>query len=315
MQKPLLSIVIPVYNEEETIPELYRRLVNTLDSSDMKDYEILFVNDGSIDNSKEIISGLNKSDARVKMINLSRNFGHQVALTAGINNAEGNAVILMDGDLQDPPEILPELILKWKEGNEVVYVIRAKRKENWLKRAAFTFFYRFLNKLSSIDMPLDSGIFSLMDKKVVNVLKAMPERNRYISGLRAWSGFKQAGILCEREKRFSGKPRVTVKKLIILALDGMVSFSYLPLRLTTFAGIFIAAFAFIAGLAAVYLRLSGKLFIPLGWASTVVLITFLSGLNLLIVGIVGEYIARIYDEVKGRPQYVIKDRIGFNIDE
>jgi dolichol-phosphate mannosyltransferase len=315
VKQQLLSIVIPIYNEEETLPELYRRLSSVLNAINTVDYEIIFVNDGSSDRSMEIILGLHQSDYRVKVIELSRNFGHQAALTAGISNASGDAVILMDGDLQDPPEILPELIKKWQEGYEVVYIIRTGREENWLKRLAFTGFYRILNRLSSIQIPVDAGIFSLMSRKVVDVLKRMPERNRYISGLRSWIGFRQIGIPCKREKRFSGPPRVTIRGLIILAMDGIFSFSYLPLRLTTFIGTFIAIISFVAGLVAIYLRLSKILLLPLGWTSTIVIITFLSGLILLMLGVVGEYIARIYEEIKARPLYIIRQQIGFESDE
>ena len=308
---PYLSVVIPVYDEQKALPELYHRLIAALDSSEISGYEIIFVNDGSADSSMEIILRLRRSDERVKAIELSRNFGHQTALTAGIDNACGDAVILMDADLQDSPEIIPELVRKWREGYEVVYVIRTRRRENWAKQLAFKFFYRLLRRLSSIKMPPDAGIFSLISREVADVLKAMPERNRYISGLRWWAGFKQVGVFCQRNRRFADKPRQTIKRLITLALDAIFSFSYFPLRLSTFVGVFVAFFSFAAGLVAVYLRLSKILIIPLGWTSTIVVISFLSGVILLMLGIVGEYIARIYDEIKGRPQYIVRQKIGF----
>lgn len=314
MDNLLVSVVIPIYNEEETLPELYRRLSGALVGSEIG-YEIIFVSDGSTDRSAEIIKGIGDSDPGVKMVELSRNFGHQTAITAGMDHASGDAVVLMDGDLQDPPEMLPEFLKKWEDGYDVVYAVRTKRKENLLKRLAFDAFYRALNRLSSIRMPLDAGIFSLMDRKVVDVLRAMPERNRYISGLRTWAGFRQTGVPCERGSRHSGPPKQTLMRLLGLAADGIFSFSYLPLRMSTFAGAFIALISFVGGLAAIYLRLSGSLIVPMGWASTMVVLTFLSGLILLMLGMVGEYIARIYNEIKARPQYVVRRKVGFKADE
>ncbi len=306
-----LSIVIPVYNEQETLPELYKRITTALHGSAIQKYEIIFVNDGSVDFSSQLITTWNQSNSKVKLLELSRNFGQQTAYTAGIDHALGDVVVLMDGDLQDPPEIIPKLISQWKEGYEIVYVIRSSRKENWFKRVAFTSFYRLLNKMSSVPMPLDAGIFSLIDKRVAQLFKAMPERNRYISGLRSWVGFRQIGIPCEREKRFSGNPRQTLNRLILLAMDGIFSFSYLPLRISALIGFLISVISFIGALVAITLRLFNILSIPLGWASLIVSITFLCGLVLLMLGIQGEYVARIYEEVKARPQYIIKSKIGF----
>lgn len=306
-----LSIVIPIYNEQETLPELYKRIMTSLNGAAIQKYEIIFVNDGSIDSSSYLISSWHQLNPNVKCVEFSRNFGQQTAYTAGIDNACGDVVVLMDGDLQDPPEFIPSLIKKWKEGYEIVYVIRADRKENWIKRVAFTFFYRLLNKMSSVSMPLDAGIFSLINRRVAQLFKTMPERNRYISGLRSWVGFRQIGIPCERGKRFSGKPRQTLKRLILLAVDGIFSFSYLPLRLSVLVGFVISVVSFLGVLIAIYLRLFNILSIPLGWASLIVSITFLCGLILLMLGIQGEYVARIYEEVKARPQYIVKHKIGF----
>jgi dolichol-phosphate mannosyltransferase len=273
-------------------------------------YEILFVNDGSTDGSGGALLDFHQADLRVKVIELSRNFGHQMALSAGIDHASGDAVILMDGDLQDPPEMIPRLVEKWAQGFDVVYAVRIKRKEGFLKRMTFSAFYRLLQALSTTQMPLDAGIFSLMDRKVVDVLKAMPERNRYLTGLRAWTGFRHAGIPCERGERFAGQPRQTLSRLLKLALDGIFSFSYLPLRAATVIGVAVSLLAFLTGLYALYAKLFTTKAIS-GWASMLVATTLLGGLILLMLGLIGEYLARIYDEVKARPAYVIARKVGF----
>lgn len=307
-----LSIVIPIYNEEETLPELYRRLKHVLAGyEDSLTFEILFVNDGSTDRSMEIVLNLYGSDPRLKVIELSRNFGPHMAVSAGMDYAGGDAVILMDGDLQDPPEAIPQLVNKWREGYDVVYAVRAKRKENLFKRMAFVAFYRVLNWLSFTPMPVDTGIFSLMGRKVVDVLKAMPERNRYLGGLRAWAGFRQTGVLCERGARYAGKPRQRLPQLLRLAMDALVSFSYLPLRSAAVVGAAVSCLSFIAALYALYAKLFTSKAI-LGWTSILVATTFLGGLILLMLGVIGEYIARIYDEVKARPRYVVARKVGFD---
>jgi dolichol-phosphate mannosyltransferase len=305
----MYSIVIPVYNEEKTLPELHRRLEAALQPLG-HDIEIILVDDGSRDRSYELMKEARNHDPRVKVIRLSRNFGHQVALSAGIDLAHGNAVILMDGDLQDPPELLGTMIQRWKQGYEVVYTVKRTRRENPIKRLAFHSFYRLLHAVSSIEIPMEAGNFSLLDRKVVEVLQAMPERNRYISGLRAWVGFRQIGLEYDREARFAGKPQMSFRRLMELALDGIFSFSKAPLRMAIYVGILSAFIAFLGGL---YV-LSEKLFTDkaiLGWASTIVSITFLGGLILMTLGIIGEYVGRIYDEVKHRPLYVIRELVGF----
>lgn len=305
----MYSIVIPIFNEQETIPELYRRLKNVIEKLDC-DVEIIFIDDGSRDNSFQKLVELNCKDNSVKIIQFSRNFGHQIAISAGLDHAQGDAVILMDGDLQDPPELIPTLISKWKEGNEVVYTIKRSRKENFLKRFAFHSFYVILKYFSLIKIPMEAGHFSLMDKKVIDVFRRMQERNRYVSGMRAWIGFKQVGIEFDREARFAGKPQMTFAKLLSMALDGLISFSKVPLRLAIYIGLLSALVSFIGGLYVIYEKLFTDKAI-LGWASTIVSITFLGGLILLTLGIIGEYIGRIYDEVKQRPLYIIKDKVGF----
>lgn len=302
------SIVIPIYNEQEIIPELVRRLKIVID--DLKaPTEIIFVDDGSRDNSFEVMEENHRTDERFKVLRLSRNFGHQIAITAGLDNASGEAIILMDGDLQDPPELLPEMISKWKEGYHVVYTVKRSRKENFLKRFAFSSFYKLLHTFSSISIPMEAGNFSLMDRRVVEVLRSMPERNRYISGLRAWAGFRQIGIEFDRDARFAGKPKMTIRRLIDLALVGLISFSNAPLRLAIYFGLAVAGISFLGGVYVIYEKLFTNRAI-LGWASTIVAITFIGSMVLLTLGVIGEYIGRIYDEVKQRPIYIIKDKVG-----
>lgn len=308
-QHPKISVVIPILNEEKTLPELYKRLTEVL-SKYQNPHEIIFVDDDSRDKSFDIMMGFNKEDSRVKIIQFSRNFGHQAALSAGIDHCNGEAIILMDGDLQDPPELIPEFIAKWQEGYDVVYGVKRKRKEGFLKNFAFKMFYKILNYLSPLKMPPNVGIFSLMDRKAVNVLKTMPERNRYISGLRAWAGFKQTGVEFERERRYEGKPKQTFIKLLKLSMDAIFSFSYLPLRIGIYVGLFSSGISIIIFLWVLYARLFTDKAI-IGWASIMVVTTFLGGTILMILGIIGEYLGRIYDEVKARPYYVINKKIGF----
>lgn len=303
------SIVVPIFNEAATIPELWRQLhlvIQNLDSA----CEVIFIDDGSKDNSYQLLSQLQQENNEIKILRLSRNFGHQPALTAGIENAAGEAVILMDGDLQDSPQAILRFVERWQQGYDVVYAIREKRKEFWLKRLAFVLFYRLLNFLSGKQLPLDAGIFSLMDRRVVEALCQMPERNRYLSGLRAYAGFKQTGIVVERGSRYHGQPKVTVSKLFKLALDGIFSFSVIPLRIATIFGFVCAICAFILGLVGLYYKLVLKTTF-LSWAYGLTTTFFMGGIQLIFLGIIGEYIGRIYDEVKQRPYYIIKDTRGF----
>jgi dolichol-phosphate mannosyltransferase len=307
---PDLSVVIPVFNEGAMLTVLYQRLAATLNRCvEHGDWDVVFVNDGSTDRTGEVLSDLRRQDPRVKIVTLSRNFGQQMAVSAGIDFAAGDAVVLMDADLQDPPEVIPDLLDAWKKGVHVVYAVRQGRKEGLLKRMAFVTFYRVLQLFAGISIPLDAGMFSLMDRRVVEVLRSMPERNRYLSGLRAWTGFTQIGIPCERGAR-DDAPRQSVGRLFKIAMDAVFSFSYVPMRVATLLGLLVSAVSFVVGLFALEQRLFTANAIP-GWASNLVATTFLNGLTLLMLGFVGEYLARIYDEVKGRPRYVVAFTAGF----
>lgn len=305
----MYSIIIPIYNEEQTLRVLHDRLVEALRPLG-EDYEVILVDDGSKDGSYELMKSIHAHDARFKVLRLSRNFGHQIAISAGLDFASGDAVILMDGDLQDPPELLPHMITKWREGYHVVYTVKTSRKEHRLKRFAFKTFYRVLHALSSVQIPMDAGNFSLMDRRVVEILRRIPERHRYISGLRAWIGFRQIGIEYDRGPRYAGKPQMSFGKLVQLALDGIFSFSNAPLRVASYVGFLSALVAFGGGLYVIYEKLFTDKAI-LGWASTISAIAFLGGLILMTLGIIGEYIGRIYDEVKQRPLYIVSEGIGF----
>lgn len=306
---PRLSVVVPIKDEIETLPELTRRLSNVL-TGELSDSEIVFVDDGSADGSAGWIAERHGDDARVKLVRLSRNFGHQAAVTAGLAHASGSAVVLMDGDLQDPPELIPALVEKWREGNEIVHTVKTRRKESWARRVAFRAFYRMIRSLSSeTDLPLQSGLFSLLDRRVVDELVRMPERNRYLAGLRSWVGFRQTAVEYERDARWSGEPRVSVARLFRLAFDGIFSFSNLPLRLATLLGLVVSLAAFLLMATILYLRLFTDRAI-LGWASLMTSILFLGGVILVTIGIIGEYTGRIYDEVKRRPLYVVAERVG-----
>lgn len=310
LQKPVTySIVIPIFNEAATLSELWRQLKAVIGELENA-CEVIFVDDGSTDESYSLLLALHQANSEVKLIRLSRNFGHQSALTAGIEMSEGDAVILMDGDLQDSPQAIVKFIAKWREGFDVVYAVREKRKEIWLKRFAFVSFYRLLDSLSGMKLPIDAGIFSLMDRQVVKALCQMPERNRYLSGLRAYAGFRQTGILVERGSRYQGKPKVTLTKLCKLAFDGIFSFSTVPLKIATIFGLISAIISFVIGIFGLYFKfvLGRNL---LSWAYGLTTTFFMGGVQLIFLGIIGEYIARIYDEVKQRPYYLIRDTRGF----
>jgi len=304
----MYSVVIPIFNEERILPALHERLLAALASLD-EPFEVILVDDGSVDASFDLMMGIHAKDSRFKVLRLSRNFGHQIAISAGLDHAKGNAVILMDGDLQDPPELLPILVKHWKEGYGVVYTVKKSRKEGLLKRAAFKGFYRMLRRVSVIDIPTDAGNFSLLDRRVVDVIRSMPERNRYISGMRAWAGFKQKPVYYDRDARFAGSPQMSLARLFKLAFDGIFSFSDLPLRLAVFLGLMTGFLAFLAALVVFYEKLFTDKAIP-GWASTNIAVLFVGGMILLTLGIIGEYISRIYEEVKHRPLYVVRDKAG-----
>lgn len=307
----LLSVVIPIYNESENLPELSRRLLATL-STIGGDFEVILVDDGSRDHSLQLLRELAASNAHFKVVSFSRNFGHQAALYAGMKRSSGRAVVLMDGDLQDPPEVLPDLLKHWREGNDVVYAVRQKRKEGMFRRMAYASFYRILKAVSYIDIPLDSGDFSLMDRRVVEQLCRLPERNKFLRGLRTWVGFRQMSYTYERDARFAGDPKYTLSKLVRLALDGVFSYSYLPLRVAYAFGIVVSIVSFVLAVKYLFERLFSEAFVPQGFTTLAILILFLGGVQLISLGLIGEYVGRVYDEVKRRPEYIEREALGFN---
>lgn len=303
---PTLSIVVPVYNEEATVDELRRRLGEVLDRVE-PDYEVLLVNDGSRDGTAEALGRIAQAGSRWRAIHFSRNFGHQAAVAAGLRFATGQAVVVMDADLQDPPELLEQMLARWREGFEVVYAQRVSReREGPLKRGLAWLYYRVLRAVAPVDIPTDTGDFCLMDRKVVDQLIALPERNRYIRGLRAWVGFRQTSVQFERAPRFAGEPKYTFRKSLSLGVNGIISFSKAPLRIATWLGLLVSLMSFVLVVVFVIEKLTRGFEIR-GWASTVVIILFLGGVQLLTIGIIGEYLSRIYDEVKQRPLYVVRD--------
>lgn len=311
----MISIVIPIFNEEENLNNLYTRLTNASPTWG-EDYEIVLVDDGSRDRSLAMMRDFASKDEHVKVVKLSRNFGHQPAISAGIKIAKGDAVIIMDGDLQDPPEELYRFLDKWREGYEVVYAVRTKRKEGFFKKLAYSTFYRLLAWISDIEIPLDSGDFCVMDRKVVDaIVDLMPEQVRFVRGLRAYVGFKQIGVTYERAERAAGEVKYTFKKLVQLALDGLFGFSNFPLRMATYLGFFISIPSFLVGIFFVIHRVFGFKFLghspeeTPGTASLAVGMYFLGGVILIILGILGEYIGRIYIEVKRRPFFVVDEVI------
>lgn len=312
----LLSIVIPVYNEEEVIEEFNRRLVNTFSKTDIK-YEVIYVNDGSNSQTSKILKKIAASAKNIRLIELSRNFGHQIAVTAGLDYSSGEIVVVIDADLQDPPEIILQMIDQWRNGYKVVYGIRKNRKENIFKRMAYYAFYRLLQSFSKVYIPPDSGDFSLMDRQVVNMLVAMPERNRFVRGLRSWVGFKQIGIEYDRDERFAGESKYSLSKLFLLASDGVVNFSITPINMISNIGLFLFVSSILAAIFLIIWRISNFKILGhmpsdvQGFTTLAVLLLFFSGVQLLSVGIIGQYIGRIYDESKQRPKYIVEDEVGF----
>lgn len=304
------SIVVPLYNEELVINETYKRLKKVMDSTE-ESYEIVFVNDGSKDNTVQMVKEICAEDKNIKLLSFSRNFGHQVAITAGMDNTSGKAIIVIDADLQDPPEVMLKMIDKWKEGYDVVYGKRLKRNgETFFKKITAKGFYRVLKSMSDVDIPVDTGDFRLIDRKVCEALKSLPEHNRYVRGLVSWIGFKQIGVEFEREERFAGETKYPLKKMLKLASDGITSFSYKPLRIATFIGSAISALSFVY----ILITLFQKFFIKpeiSGWTLIIAVSMLLNGLMFMMLGIIGEYVGRIYDEAKGRPLYIIGEKEGF----
>jgi polyisoprenyl-phosphate glycosyltransferase len=310
-KNPLLSIVAPIYNEAGNIRELYRR-VSTVMELTGQPWELVLVNDGSIDGSAEILQTLYEEDSKhLRVIHFSRNFGHAMAVTAGMDYSSGDAVILIDADLQDPPEILPDMILKWREGYDVVYAVRARREgESWFKLTTASLFYRLLYRITDVNIPLDTGDFRLMDRRVVDVVATMPEKHRFLRGMVSWVGFRQTGVEYVRDKRFTGETKYTFKKMLRFAWDGIPGFSYFPLQLATYLGFAIAALSGLAILIVVYLRAFTNAEPLEGQATTLVMVLFLGSVQLISLGIIGEYLGRIYNEVKGRPLYIVGNVLG-----
>jgi len=308
--RPRLSLVVPIWNEEMVIPELYKRVVETMNQTG-ETWELVCVNDGSRDRSLELLVALNAQDPRVKVISFSRNFGHQVAITAGADFADGDAVIVMDADLQDPPDTILRMIEKWREGYEVVYAKRTKREgETRFKLVTAALFYRLLHSITDVDIPVDAGDFRLMDRRVVLTMRHLREKHRFMRGLSAWVGFRQLGIEYERAERFAGETKYPLRKMVRLAIAAITSFSFLPIQLATYFGFGLAALSLLGILVTIVARLSGSSAF-LGQASTLVAVLFLGGIQLIFLGIIGEYIGRIYDEAKGRPLYIVSKAWGF----
>lgn len=316
LKNSTLTIVIPCYNEEEVLGLLASRLIAALDPLALT-WDVVFIDDGSRDRTREILTALHDDDPRFKVIGLSRNFGHQSAIAAGLAHAQGDIVAIMDADLQDPPEILEPCLQHWRSGYDVVYAIRQKRKESLAKRLAYAGFYRMLKQVADVDIPLDSGDFCLMDRRVVDVLNAMPERNIFLRGLRAWSGFRQIGLAYERDSRAAGQTKYPFRRLVRLALDGIFSFSTLPLRLSSMLGLATLCLC-MAGSVFIFLwrvlnfRFMGHVAAELpGWSAAAIIILSVNGVQMLMLGLMGEYLARVYDEVKGRPRWITNLTLGF----
>jgi polyisoprenyl-phosphate glycosyltransferase len=307
--RPEYTIVVPIYNEEETLPELVRRLTGVLDGLDGP-AETIFVDDGSSDRSYELMLQAREADPRHKILRLSRNFGHQLAVTAGLDAAAGAAVVVMDADLQDPPEVVLEMAARWREGYDVVYAVREERHgETRFKRATAAAFYRIFSGMSEVDVPLDVGDFRLVDRRALDAFRSMRETNRYVRGMFSWIGFRQVGVPFTRDERYAGETKYPLRKMIKFATDGIVSFSAAPLRLALKVGLIVSAFSFVLGAVFLISKFAGLYSVP-GLASVAVFVAFLGGIQLLLLGVMGEYIARIHDEVKRRPLYLVREAHG-----
>lgn len=299
------SIIAPIFNELDNLPELYRRVQEVMTASG-ETWELVMVDDGSNDGSTECILEMAKEDSHVRPVIFARNFGHQLAVTAGWDYARGNAIITIDADLQDPPEVIPDLIAKWREGYEVVYAVRAEREgETWFKKTTAALFYRIVHRITDIKIPVDTGDFRLMDRKVVDVLKTMHERHRFPRGMSAWVGFKQIGVPYKRAARYAGVTKYPFSKMLKLALNAITGYSYFPLQLATYFGFTAAGLSIVAIPVVIIMRLAGHGAF-LGQATTLIAVLFLGGVQLIFLGVLGEYLGRIYDEVKGRPLYIVR---------
>ena len=300
------SIIAPIYNEKENLSELYRRVKAVMDSTG-ESWELILVDDGSTDGSTEDIRELAQKDKQVRPIIFARNFGHQVAVTAGLDYSRGDAVIIIDADLQDPPELILEMAKKWKEGNEVIYAVRAEREgESWFKLWTASLFYRIIYRITDVKIPLDTGDFRLIDRKVVNVMNKMRERHRFLRGMSAWIGFKQVGVEYKRAARTAGETKYPFKKMLRLAINAVTGFSYFPLQVATYFGFVSAGISILAIPVVIYLRVTGSQAF-FGQATTLIAVLFLGGVQLISLGVLGEYIGRLYDEAKGRPLYIVRE--------
>ena len=305
-----LDIVIPIYNEQENLPELYRRLRDVCDQLDQTDCRVIYVNDGSRDRSLSIMLEQQRTDPRFTVLELSRNFGHQAAITAGLMHANGEVVVFMDGDLQDPPEAIPDLLECWRGGVQVVRAQRRSRKESGLRRIGFEAFHKVFSWISDFPIPSQTGIFGLVDKQALEEIKKLTEKNRFFPGLRSWVGFEQGIVYYDRQERAGGEPKQSFKRLIKYALDAIFSFSYKPLKMMTAIGIFISTIGFALACFFILRRLLGIEIAQTGFTTLVTLVLFLGGGQLIAIGLLGEYLARIYDEVKQRPLYIVKKGYG-----
>jgi dolichol-phosphate mannosyltransferase len=300
------SVIAPIFNEKENLPDLHRRIADVMESTG-EAWELVLVDDGSTDGSTDLVRELAKKDKRVRPIIFARNFGHQIAITAGWDYARGDAVVIIDADLQDPPELILEMAKKWREGYEVVYAVRTEREgESWFKLWTASLFYRLIYRITDVKIPLDTGDFRLMDRKVVNVLRQMRERHRFPRGMSAWVGFKQIGVEYKRAARMAGETKYPFRKMFRLALNAVTGFSYFPLQVATFFGFISAGLAILAMPVVIYLRVSGSQAF-FGQATTLLAVLFLGGVQLICLGILGEYVGRLYDEAKGRPLYIVRD--------
>jgi dolichol-phosphate mannosyltransferase len=314
-----LSIIIPCYDECEVVRETMRRLSSLCDElhRDGVECELLFVDDGSRDGTYDILFGFAQGDPRVRILRFARNFGHQIAITAGIDAADGDAVVLIDADLQDPPEVVLQMVAKWREGFDVVYGTRTDRPgESRFKLATARFFYRLLNLLSDVPIPLDAGDFRLMSRRVVDALRSMPERDRFVRGMVSWVGFRQFALPYTRAERFAGRSKYPLRKMLRFATDGILSFSSKPLQMAVTMGMICAGFSLVGILYALFLRIFTDVWVE-GWTALMIAVLFMGGIQLISIGLLGEYVGRIYNEVKKRPLYILQDRAGFggNVDD
>jgi dolichol-phosphate mannosyltransferase len=310
----LLSVIVPCFNEEAVILETHRSLVATLENIAEGSFELIYIDDGSRDTTLSILRKLQHADRRVRVIGLSRNFGHQIAVTAGLEHASGDAVVVIDADLQDPPEVILEMLDRWQQGVDVAYGVRSEREgETAFKLWTAKAFYRFINRLSDVAIPLDTGDFRLMDRKVVNALLAMPERDRFVRGMVAWVGYRQEPVYYRRAARRAGETKYPFKRMLAFATDGVLSFSLVPLRLAIYMGIAVSGLALLGIVYALALRIFTDVWVN-GWTLLFIAILFLGGVQLLFLGVMGEYLGRIYGEVKRRPLYLFDERLGFEVE-